>query len=91
MGRNESTGASIDRLCRELEDAETRADDEADLPAELVGAVAEELSGGRSLGFEEALVRESLDEVLLVLVALGEEGTHGEGLSPTSRRSSTPT
>ena len=80
MSRNESTGASVERLYRELEDAETRADGEADLPAELVGDVAEELSEGRNLGFEEALVKESLDEVLLVLVALGEEGTHGKGL-----------
>ena len=91
MSRNESTGASVERLYRELEDAETRADGEADLPAELVGDVAEELSEGQTLGFEEALVKESLDEVLLVLIALGEEGTHSEGLSPTSRRSSTPT
>ena len=80
MSRNESTGASVERLYRELEDAETRANDEAGLPAELVGDVAEELSGGRRLGFEESLVKESLDEVLLVLVALGEEETHGKGL-----------
>ena len=80
MSRNKSTGASVERLYRELENAKSRADDKADLPAELVGDVAEELSEGRSLGFEEALVKESLDEVLLVLVALGEEETHGKGL-----------
>ena len=80
MSRNKSTGASVERLYRELEDAETRADGEADLPTELVGDVAEELSEGRTLSFEEALVKESLDEVLLVLVALSEEGTHGKGL-----------
>ena len=80
MSRNKSTGASVERLYRELEDAETRADGEADLPTELVGDVAEELPEGRSLNFEEALVKESLDEVLLVLVALGEEETHGKGL-----------
>ena len=80
MSRNNSTGASVERLYRELDAAETRADDETDLPAELVGDVADELSEGRRLDFEEALVKESLDEVLLVLVALGEEGTHGKGL-----------
>ena len=80
MSTNESTGASVERLYRELDAAETRADDETDLPAELVGDVADELSEGRRLDFEEALVKESLDEVLLVLVALGEEGTHGKGL-----------
>ena len=80
MSRNNSTGASVERLYRELDAAETRADDETDLPAKLVGDVADELSEGRRLDFEEALVKESLDEVLLVLVALGEEGTHGKGL-----------
>jgi DNA-binding transcriptional ArsR family regulator len=80
MSRNNSTGASVERLYRELDAAETRADDETDLPAGLVGDVADELSEGRRLDFEEALVKESLDEVLLVLVALGEEGTHGKGL-----------
>lgn len=80
MSRNNSTGASVERLYRELDAAETRADDETDLPAKLAGDVADELSEGRRLDFEEALVKESLDEVLLVLVGLGEEGTHGKGL-----------
>jgi DNA-binding HxlR family transcriptional regulator len=80
MSTNESTGASVERLHRELEAAGTRADEEPDLPAELVDDVADELSGDRTLDFEEALVTESLDEVLLVLVGLGEEGTHGKGL-----------
>ena len=80
MSTNESTGASVERLHRELEAAGTRADEEPDLPAELVDDVADELSGDRTLDFEEALVTESLDEVLLVLVGLGEEGAHGKEL-----------
>ena len=80
MSTNENTGASVERLYRELEDEETRTDDGAELSAELVGEVSDGLSGSRTLDVESALVTESLDEVLLVLVGLGEEGTHGKGL-----------
>ena len=80
MSTNENTGASVERLYRELEDEETRTDDEAELSAELVGEVSNGLPGSRTFDIESALVTESLDEVLLVLVGLGEEGTHGKGL-----------
>ena len=80
MNTNEITGASVERLYRELEDEETRTDDGAELSAELVGEVSNGLSGSRTFDIESALVTESLDEVLLVLVGLGEEGTHGKGL-----------
>ena len=80
MSTNENTGASVERLYRELEDEETRTESEAELSAELVGEVSDGLSGSRTLDVESALVTESLDEVLLVLVGLGEEGTHGKGL-----------
>ena len=80
MNTNENTGASVERLYRELEDEETRTDDGAELSAELVGEVSNGLSGSRTFDIESALVTESLDEVLLVLVGLGEEGTHGKGL-----------
>jgi DNA-binding HxlR family transcriptional regulator len=80
MSTNENTGASVERLYRELEDEETRTENEAELSAELVGEVSDGLSGSRTLDVESALVTESLDEVLLVLVGLGEEGTHGKGL-----------
>ena len=80
MSTNENTGASVERLYRELEDEETRTENEAELSAELVGEVSDGLSGSRTFDIESALVTESLDEVLLVLVGLGEEGTHGKGL-----------
>ena len=80
MSTNENTGASVERLYRELEDEETRTDDGAELSAELVGEVSNGLPGSRTFDIESALVTESLDEVLLVLVGLGEEGTHGKGL-----------
>ena len=80
MSTNENTGASVERLYRELEDEETRTDDGAELSAELVGEVSNGLPGSRTFDIESALVTESLDEVLLVLVGLGEGGAHGKGL-----------
>jgi DNA-binding PadR family transcriptional regulator len=42
--------------------------------------VLEELFAGEEFDFDEEMIKGSLDELLLVLVALRDQGTHGKGL-----------
>lgn len=80
----DNQGTSVAELCRELEGIEAPGTDgdaveEAQTEA-IVADATEPLAGEGGFGFDEELVKESLDELLLVLVALGEERTHGKQL-----------
>lgn len=84
MSTEGQKGVSVDQLYRELSDVESpsteRSSDSGHPSEEIVGAVTEELFPDRSFQFEETLVKNSLDELLLVLVALRDGDTHGKGL-----------
>jgi hypothetical protein len=80
MSANGPQGASVEQLYRELRDADPVAGDSATRSRDVVDAVTEQLFPGRSFRFDEALVKNSLDELLLVLVALRDGDTHGKGL-----------
>lgn len=80
MSANGQQGVSVEQLYRELTDADTVASDSASRSGEVVDAVTDQLFPGRSFTFDEQLVKNSLDELLLVLVALRDGDTHGKGL-----------
>lgn len=82
MSTEQTDGASIEELYEELTDVESPGSGEAapDRSERLVDSVTEQLFSERSFQFDESLVKHSLDELLLVLVALREDGTHGKGL-----------
>jgi cell division ATPase FtsA len=82
MSADDTGGASIEELYEELTDVEsTESVDVAPRRSErVVDSVTEQLFPQRSFRFEESLMKHSLDELLLVLVALREGGTHGKGL-----------
>lgn len=68
----------VDRLCRELFDTPSAAQQpRAD---RVLTTVLDELFPEQQFGFDEDVVKHSLDELLLTLIALREEGTHGRGL-----------
>jgi hypothetical protein len=83
MSRDEVGGVSVEQLYQELTDVESSSGEGA-LPehrsAEVVESVTDQLFPERSFRFEEELVKNSLDELLLVLVALRDGETHGKGL-----------
>ncbi|MFB6171586.1 MAG: helix-turn-helix transcriptional regulator [Haloarculaceae archaeon] len=68
---------SIDRLRNELE-ADGSLDDQRS--AQVLHSVLESLFPGEAFRFDEEMVKGSLDELLLLLVGLREDGTHGKGL-----------
>lgn len=79
----DASGASVQQLYRELTSLETRSD--GDAPSEhrserVVADTMEHLFPDRSFEFDEELVKNSLDELLLVLVALRDGDNHGKGL-----------
>lgn len=83
MGADGTGGVSVEQLYQELtevESSETDGSDPGRRSEEIVDAVTEQLFPGRSFRFEEDLVKNSLDELLLVLVALRDGETHGKGL-----------
>jgi len=80
MSANGQQGVSVEQLYRELTDADPVADTSGSRSGEVVGAVTDQLFPGRSFSFDERLVKNSLDELLLVLVALRDGDTHGKGL-----------
>lgn len=81
MNREQSDGVSVEQLYQELRDVESVAGEaETNGSDELVGSVTDRLFPERSFRFDEALVKNSLDELLLVLVAMRESETHGKGL-----------
>lgn len=76
-------GVSVEQLYQELTDVGATASDTGDpghRSEEVVEAVTEQLFPDRTFQFEEDLVKNSLDELLLVLVSLRDGETHGKGL-----------
>ena len=84
MDTNTNGGISAEQLRKELQVVEAPADEAADADAgsseEIVADVREQLSGGQAFRFDEDLIKESLDDLLLVLIALQDGGAHGKGL-----------
>jgi hypothetical protein len=80
MSANGQQGASVEQLYRELTDADPVSGDAGNQSKEVVDAVTDQLFPGRRFRFDEELVKNSLDELLLVLVALRDGDTHGKGL-----------
>ena len=81
-GEGES-GVSVEQLYQELtavEAAGTEGADPGHRSEEVVEAVTEQLFPDRTFQFEEDLVKNSLEELLLVLVSLRDGETHGKGL-----------
>ena len=84
MNTNTDNGISAEQLRKELGAVETPADEAAsadtDSSEEIVADVREQLSGEQAFRFDEDLIKESLDDLLLVLIALKDGGAHGKGL-----------
>lgn len=84
MNPDRTDGASVEQLYRELAGGDSPADGGAtgssDASRELVESVVRELFPGESFEFDEEHVKNALDELLVVLVALGDGETHGKGL-----------
>lgn len=74
----DSTTVSVDRLRQEL--GESTEPGPQNRSERVLNSVIDELFPDQRFTFEEEMVKGSLDELLLVLVALREEGTHGKGL-----------
>lgn len=66
---------SIEQLRRELDGAPT----DGRQSFEVLSAIVD-VTGSGPFEFDEAMVKQSLDELLLLLVALGDSDTHGKGL-----------
>ncbi len=77
-------GTSVEELCRELEGIDEPTDagqSGREVRSEAIVAEATAgLAAGEGFAFREQLVKESLDELLVVLVALSDGSTHGKGL-----------
>jgi hypothetical protein len=81
MSAEGTRGASVEQLYRELtEDGSVELTGEASGSAAVVDGVTGQLFPEESFQFEENLVKHSLEELLLVLVALRDAETHGKGL-----------
>lgn len=83
MSGDVTGGVSVEQLYKELTDVESGGESDGtpdSRSAEIVDAVTDQLFQDRSFRFDEALVKHSLDELLLVLVALRDGETHGKGL-----------
>lgn len=80
----DTTTTSVEKLRRELEDIESSSETEASThegpTEELVAAATVGLGPPDTFEFNDGLVKESLEELLLVLVALSDGSTHGKGL-----------
>lgn len=71
----DASTVSVDQLRRELEDSADGGRRSAEVLSEVVGSLSEE-----PFEFDEETVKQSLDELLLLLVAVGDGDTHGKGL-----------
>ena len=83
MPADGESGTSVEQLYQELtevESSDSEGSDPGHKSAEVVEAVTEQLFPDRTFRFEEDLVKNSLDELLLVLVSLRDGETHGKGL-----------
>jgi hypothetical protein len=71
----------FDRLDTDpVEDAEGTWDEGEDGPREVLSVVMNTLFPDVDFRFDEDMVKQNLDEMLLLLVSLRSEGTHGKGL-----------
>ena len=78
-----SQGTSVEELRHELECIESPDDADGTGEGRSEAIVAEATAGldtGEGFTFVEQLVKESLDELLVVLVAVRDGGAHGKGL-----------
>lgn len=85
MSTNRNDGVSAEQLYDELESKNTSVEGPTDDPAggssgEITADVREELPVGARFQFDEDLVKQSLDDLLLILIALEDGGAHGKGL-----------
>lgn len=85
MTAKETDTLSAEQLYRELEAVESLDDEEPEdnqtAPgAEIIEDVRTDLALGREFRFDDELVKRSLDELLLVLIALSDDGAHGKQL-----------
>ncbi|WP_336133429.1 helix-turn-helix transcriptional regulator [Natronomonas amylolytica] len=81
MSAEGTRGASVEQLYRELtEEGSVELTEDASGSAAVVDGVTGQLFPEESFQFEEDLVKHSLEELLLVLVALRDADTHGKGL-----------
>lgn len=91
-GQSESGGVPVESLLRELKnfdridaDANGSSDGQSwntdqDRPREVLSVVMNTLFPDTDFRFDEDLVKQNLDETLLMLIILRESGTHGKGL-----------
>lgn len=80
MFEEEGTAVSITRLRRELAAVDIPDEDDENRSAELLAAVLDAAFPDEEFAFDDEVVKQSLDELLLLLVALRDGGTHGKGL-----------
>lgn len=80
MFDEEGSTVSINRLRRELAATDVGAVGEDQRSAELLAAVLEAAFPNEPFTFDDEIVKQSLDELLLLLVSLRDGGTHGKGL-----------
>lgn len=81
MSAEGTRGASVEQLYRELaEEGSPELAEDASGSEAVVDGVTGQLFPEESFEFEEDLVKHSLEELLLVLVALRDAETHGKGL-----------
>jgi DNA-binding PadR family transcriptional regulator len=76
---------TIERLYSELQSAGAKSGEEVRLAPEqhsevILNEVVDVLFDGSGFRFEESIVKENLDVVLLLLIANRSSGTHGKGL-----------
>lgn len=57
-----------------------RGTDRDGTPTEVMASITDDLVDDNSLAFDEQLVTQGLDDLLLALIALRDDGTHGTGL-----------
>lgn len=84
MSTSDPSGSTVEQLYREMTAGDSLDDDPLSSPnhlsEELVASVTERLFPDESFRFDDELVKNSLEELLLVLVALREGEAHGKGL-----------
>lgn len=77
---DEGSVVSINRLRRELAAADVTSSSGDQPSADLLASVLEAAFPDEEFSFDDEVVKQSLDELLLLLVALRDGGTHGKGL-----------
>jgi DNA-binding PadR family transcriptional regulator len=82
MSMDSQDGVSAKQLYQELgsDDTATEAPEGESSSERIVADVRAELPVDREFRFDEDLLKKSLDDLLLVLIALQDGGAHGKGL-----------